>query len=54
MKTFEFFLKTGQRLTGAGRGIFAAWQAAARDNVLYGDGNLYNLDRDVRSYRQTV
>jgi hypothetical protein len=52
MKTFEFFAKNGQRLVGAGRGVFQAFQAAVRDNVFYGDGNAYSYDRDIRSVRQ--
>lgn len=52
MKTFEFFLRTGEKLVGQGYGIFAAFQAAVNDNVMYGDGNRYNLDRDVKSYIQ--
>ena len=47
MKTFEFLLKTGERLVGRGSGLFMAWQSAVKENVMYGDGTRYSLDRDV-------
>lgn len=50
MKTFEFFLRNGQKLIGSGRGIFMAWQAAMNDNVMYGDGNRYSFESDVRRH----
>lgn len=49
MKTFEFFLRNGQKLVGSGRGMLSAWEAAWKDNVNYGDGNKYFLE-DVRRH----